>query len=380
MKVSSVSMRLALVFVIPVLLLLAACGGDTGDGDGDDLVVPGGEALNKVVRAARAEARENDTMVMRYTGMRDKTLELTEQALEEEFGIQVTLVNDPLGFTESTIAVIEENRAGRPGVNILYGSSSAVAPAADQNALKTDIDWGAIFGERWPVVAELDEAQLWDKLKGGCLNWIDVVYGIIYNTNQLQGDDIPKTYAELLEDRFRNRVALTASGVTPSLNIAVWSDEEALEWARKAREHGPVWAEGGSSQIAGMVASGEAVAGVLNLNNAIARAARGDPVDWVFTEDALYFHSSPLCVPANATHPNLAMLVIAYWAAEGVGSEIGEEQGWSRIFPEPLGALGRKAQEQGLNPAQYTNRSHPDEQERERVFRDQIARELGTLQ
>jgi ABC-type Fe3+ transport system substrate-binding protein len=351
--------------------LHSAVAAEAGNGSG-------GAKFNALVEAARKEAKENPTVMIRYPGMRDQALRSTQEALKKEFGIDVSLVNDNKGFSESVITFIEEYNAGRPAPVLMYGSLSAINPASEKGVLRDDIDWGGVFGEKWPIVKQLSDRQAWPRVRGGCLNFIDVVYVIVYN-KRLREADVPSSWDDLLKPHFQRNIGLSPTAIIPSFNRVIWGEEKTLDYTRKLKSQNVVWNEGGSAALAAMVASGEVLAAVINVNYAEARKKKGDPVDWNFAEDGLYYHSSPLCVPKNASHPNLAALLIAYWAAEGVGGPIGSVMGWSRITPDQQGALGEKAKARGLDVRKFVDRSSEEEQAAERKFRKQVGEVLGTL-
>ena len=338
----------------------------------------GGAKFNALVEAARKEANENSTVLIRYPGMRDQALRMTEQALKKDFDIDVSLVNDNKGFSESVITFIEEYNAGRPAPILMYGSLSAIDPAAKRGVLRDDIDWGGVFGEKWPMIKQLDDGQAWPKIRGGCVNFIDVVYVIVYS-KRLRDADVPSSWNDLLKPHFQHNIGLSPTAIIPSFNRVVWGEEKTMDYTKKLKAQNIVWNEGGSAALAGMVASGEILAAVINVNYAEARKKKGDPVDWNFAEDGLFYHSSPLCVPKNASHPNLAALLVAYWASEGVGGPIGTAMGWSRITPDQQGVLGEKARARGLDVSKFVDRSSEEEQIAERQFRKEVGQALGTL-
>jgi len=286
------SFAMALSFV----LLLAGSGGQHPARAAEAGSGSGGTKFDDVVKAARKEAQENPTVFIRYPGMRDQALRMTEQALKKEFGIDVSLVNDNKGFSESVITFIEEYNAGRPAPILMYGSLSAIDPAYEKGVLRDDIDWAGTFGEKWPVIKQLNDMQAWPKLRGGCLNFIDVVYVIVYN-KRLRDADVPSSWGDLLKPHFQHNIGLSPTAIIPSFNRVIWGEEKTLDYAKKLKSQNVVWNEGGSAALAGMVASGELLAAVINVNYAQARKEKGDPVDWNFAEDGLFYHSSPLCVP-----------------------------------------------------------------------------------
>lgn len=372
------SSRVSILVVVFFLCVLVFGVGRPTAGAATEEAATGSAKFDAIVEAARKEAKENSTVLIRYPGMRDNALRMTQEALKKDFGIDVSLINDNKGFSESVITFIEEYNAGRPAPVLMYGSLSAIDPAYEKGVLREDIDWGGTFGEKWPIIKQLDDGQAWPKIQGGCLNFIDVVYVIIYS-KRLREADVPSSWEDLLKPHFQHNIGLSPTAIIPSFNRVIWGEEKTLEYAKKLKAQDVVWSEGGSAALAGMVASGEILSAVINVNNAQARKEKGDPVDWNFAEDGLFYHSSPLCVPKNASHPNLGALLVAYWAAEGVGGPIGKVMGWSRITPDQQGVLGEKAKERELDVRKFVDRSSEEEQIAERQFRKEVGRVLGTL-
>lgn len=390
--------RILAVFATSIALLaLAACGSNPtatptampaatatlAPGAPTPTPTPPPSAFEQIVAAAKAETEANDEVYVRLAGLKDQTLIETENVLAERFGINVTLINEPKGFSEVPIAYIAEHQAGIDNVPILFHTTvGGVKNVYDSGAL-ADFDFPATFASEWPLVVDFNNATEVPDYRNGCIAKHWLTYILIYNTNTFTDETAPTTWAELLEPRFAGRVAAFATGSPISYLGLLWGEEETIDFATQLKENGVIFSESGSPGISAMVAGGEALASTVNVSFAQQQVERGAPVGWNLGLDGLFYLAENVCIPKAASHPALAQLIAAMWAAapEDVAGTIRDSEGWTYAWPfAQRGVLLDAMTEADLEPEDFTNVGSAEQIAKEGEIRTRIAIEaFGTL-
>jgi ABC-type Fe3+ transport system substrate-binding protein len=339
--------------------------------------------FDEFVEVAKQEAANEKTAYIRVPGVKEKTLRWTEEALKNQFGIDVTLVNDPKGWDEITAAYIAEYQAGKKGVPIISGYGNTMFGSVEDAGALADTDWAGIFGEKWPVIKEVNEAVTWPQLRKGCVTITWRTYVLYYNKDLIKESQAPKKWADLIDPRYKGRVSAFANGSPGDYLRSVWGEKKVLDWAKKIKANNPIFLES-SPAIASGVASGEVGIGTINLQYAQAQVEKGAPVAWVIPEDGWVNLTDVFCTFKNASHPHLAALLAAFWATapEEVAGRIRTVEGWTVGFPDwSYGTLPAQMKKQGLNVKDMHDVSDKETATLDRKFRDRIAKEAyRTLQ
>ncbi len=371
-----------MVLSLAVLFLVAAgCGGgdDSGAGKNQDTAkpatLPGGVKFNAFIEAARQEVAKEKTVYIRMPGIKEKTLQWTEEALKKQFDIDATFVNDPKGWFEITAAYIAEYQAGKKDVPVIAGYGNSMFGSVEEAGALAEIDWSGTFGERWPVIKQLNEAVTWPQLRKGCvtINWR--TYVLYYNTDLIK--EAPKKWADLTNPKYKGRISAFASGAPGDYLRSVWGEEKVLEWAKKIKANNPIFLEN-SPAIASGVASGEVGIGTINLQYAQSQVEKGAPVAWTIPEDGWVNLTDILCTFKNASHPSVGALLAAFWAAapEEIAGQIRTVEGWTVGYPEwSFGALPGQMKKQGLSFKDMREVSDKETATLDRKFRDRISKE-----
>jgi iron(III) transport system substrate-binding protein len=216
-----------------------------------------------------------------------------------------------LGDNDIAPKIIAETRAGRHEVDIYWCSITCVAPIV-QRELPTAIDW-AMFG------VTKDNTAFDGKM--GFTN--NIVYVVAYDTRKMSEADMPKTWDQLLEPKYKDKMAGSLF-LMPRLVSALslkWGKEKALDFARKLNDTGILLTRAPRESI---LQSGERViaAGEVDVLPKL-WAKGGMPVKYVIPSPVVLgqFGSAVL---AKAPHPNAARL-LAGWLASKEGKKVREK-------------------------------------------------------
>ncbi|GEM_PF-2335701 len=152
---------------------------------------------------------------------------------------------------------------------------------------------------------------------------------IVYNTANVAPEDVPTRWADLLDERWKDKIGfgdpeVTAGGVTHLWFLSEYLADTAPDYGwgfyEKVKQNNPFLASGHGSLIE-MLAAGEQDVQINSITLAIARAAAGDPIGVVIPEG----EGVPVTVQATAVvadSPNADVgRALAEWVISPEGVE-----------------------------------------------------------
>jgi iron(III) transport system substrate-binding protein len=217
-----------------------------------------------------------------------------------------------LGDNDIAPKIIAETRAGRHAVDVYWSSITGVAPIV-QRELPTPIDW-SMFG------VSKDNTAFGGKM--GFTN--NIVYVVAYDTRKMSEADMPKTWDQLLDPKYKDRMAgslFLMPRLVSALSIK-WGEEKALDFARKlAKDTGILLTRAPRESI---LQSGERTIAAAEVDTLPKLwAAGGMPVKYVIPAPVVLGQFGG-AVLAKAPHPNAARL-LAGWLASKEGKKAREK-------------------------------------------------------
>ena len=135
---------------------------------------------------------------------------------------------------------------------------------------------------------------------------------LVYNTDLVKKEDLPRKYEELIHPKWSNKIALRDDDFDNiGMMLRVMGREQGLNFLRRLAAQGVVLRNGATLAIQG-IASGEIPMG-MNLYGTRAEEfkKKGAPINWIPMEFVLAT-LEPLSVAARAPHPNAARLFLDF--------------------------------------------------------------------
>jgi len=133
-----------------------------------------------------------------------------------------------------------------------------------------------------------------------------------YNTKLVKREDVPKTYEELLEPKWKGRqisIDDSAYGLLAGL-IREWGKEKAIEYFKKLAAQEPVVMRGNTNRVQ-LAMAGEYPLIIAYAPTIQRETSLGHPMDWVPLEP-VPVQVNPMMLAANAPHPNAGKLFIDF--------------------------------------------------------------------
>jgi iron(III) transport system substrate-binding protein len=225
--------------------------------------------------------------------------------MEARYGTPFTIADTPgPSEPENATRIIAELQAGRPSSTDLYTGTNPDIVRLWQHGALLPVEWRGYDG------AIPEEAVGPD---GTALAYETQIKTLLYNTNLVPPNAVPRSLADLLEPRWNGRVASTvyASGFDLAGIFGV-GDEYITDWLRALAK----------GNLAGLircseykrVATGEfaLVAVTCSNGDVLTMMSQGAPVDYIVLKDLPVLNYSYVAVPKNSPHPNSATLLALF--------------------------------------------------------------------
>ena len=260
----------------------------------------------KVVEAARKEGE-----IVWYTTMSlDQSKQFMDRFLRKYPFLKPSVFRSGGGALLNR--VVSETKAGKNFFDVVNGNGELVLPLMELGVLAPYVS-----PERKVISEDLkDDKGFWTSVYVN-----SIVLG--YNKNLVKRENLPRTYDELLDPRWKGRKISLDDSYTTLLQglISVWGKEKALGYFKKLAEQEPVIMRGSTVRVQ-LAAAGEFPLVVAYANITQYLAEKGAPVDWVPLEPAI-ISVNTVMLGAKASHPNAAKLLVDFTL-----SKEGQEKLW----------------------------------------------------
>jgi ABC-type Fe3+ transport system substrate-binding protein len=294
----------------------------------------------KVVEAARKEGE-----IVWYTTMSlDQSKQFMDRFIKKHPFLKPSVFRAGGGALLNR--VLSESKAGKNLFDVVHGTGEIVLPL---------MELGLIAPYNSP-----ERKMIPEDLKGSKGYWTSVYVNSIvlgYNKNLVKPDDVPRSYADLLQPRWKGRKISLDDSYTTFLQglISSWGKEKALSYLTQLSAQEPVIMRGSTVRVQ-MAAAGEFPLVIAYANIIQYLAEKGAPLDWIPLEPAV-ISVNTVMLSANASHPNAGKLLVDFTL-----SKEGQEKLWdfqripSRSDVEPKPArLFRGYKRYVVHPEEYKN-------------------------
>jgi ABC-type Fe3+ transport system substrate-binding protein len=251
------------------------------------------------------EAANKEASLMYYTTMTLSQSKKVVDAFERRYpAIDVELFRTGGGPLLNKI--LTEHRGGRHAWDVVSGRGEMVLPLMEA---------GLLAAYRSPE-SKMIRDDLVDK-EGYWTAYYVNPYVLGYNTNLVKKAEVPKTYQELLDPRWKGKkisIDNEAYGFLSGL-ISAWGKEKAVAYFKKLAAQEPVPMRGNTNRVQ-MTMAGEFPLIIAYAPTIQRETSKGHPMDWVPLEP-VPVQVNPAMLSAKAPHPNAAKLFIDFLLSDG---------------------------------------------------------------
>jgi ABC-type Fe3+ transport system substrate-binding protein len=194
--------------------------------------------------------------------------------------------------------IIQEAKAGQPSSSDLFvGSENHVA----RMPLKS-VEWTKIFPHITAPMIDFENKVLIVTTR---------TPGFTYNSKMVAGNDIPQRVEDVLNPKWKGKIASTPYAASFDRLSMIWGEEKTTAFLQKFVKHVSGLIRCGEDE---RIASGEFAMLVFNCDLASPQEAKekGGPVDGQVFKDAGMLSYWYITVPTNARNPNAATLLAGF--------------------------------------------------------------------
>jgi len=261
----------------------------------------GPDRMEKIVAAAKKEG----TLTM-YTTFAEKDQPTLVRPFEAKYGVKVNIWR--AGTDKVLQRTLVEAAARKYDVDLVHFGAPEMEALSREKILQAvnspvhkDLQPGSVPAHREWAATLLSV-------------WVQA-----YNTNLIRKSDLPKTYADLLDPKWKGKLGIEAKNQDwfASVVDVMGGGEKGLKFFRDLVARNGISPRTGHTLLTNMVIAGE-VPLALTLYNYMPEQAkkRGAPIDWFALEPAVA-RSNAIGVARRAPHPNAALLFYEYMLGEG---------------------------------------------------------------
>jgi iron(III) transport system substrate-binding protein len=151
---------------------------------------------------------------------------------------------------------------------------------------------------------------------------------IVYNTDQVTAEEAPKNWPDLLDPKWKDRIAIGHPGFSGYIGIWTVKMRELYGWGYfeemvKLDPH-----IGRSSiDVVTTTASGETAVGAGPSASALISAEKGNPIANIYPTDGTVIITSPSAIMGEALHPNAAKLFMEFQLSRECGQVVADDFG-----------------------------------------------------
>ena len=258
------------------------------------------------IDAAVIDAAKKEGEVVWYsTQIINQLVRPIAAAFEKKYpGIKVRYTR--ANANEVAVKILNESRAGRPQSDVFDGTSSVV-PLKQQG-----------YVLQWQPDAAKDYPDIYKDPDGYWITSNIYINTPGYNTSLVPKGSEPHTYQDLLDPKWRGKMAWnalpSASGGLGFVGtvLSEMGDADGMSYLRAFSKQKVANVAAAAREVLDQVIAGEyALALQIFNHHAVISAKKGAPVDWIKMEPATGT-LSVISIHKNAPHPNAAKLLVDF--------------------------------------------------------------------
>ena len=257
------------------------------------------EGADRVEKIAAAAKKEGELTL--YTTIAEKDLPAIVKPFEQKHGIKVNVWR--AGTDKVLQRAVSEAKARRYTVDAVHFGAPEMEALSREKILVAvsspvhrDLQAGSVPAHRQWAATLLSV-------------WVQA-----YNTNLVKKADLPKTYKDLLDPKWKGKLGIEVKDDDWFATVVhlTGTEEQGLKYFRDLVAVNGISPRQGHTLLNNMVVSGE-VPLALTVYNYMPEQAKkkGAPIDWFAIEPAVA-RANAIGVAKNAPHPNAALLFYEY--------------------------------------------------------------------
>ena len=246
------------------------------------------------------------------------------EAFQKKYGISVDYVRSD--SETMSLRVFNENKAGHTLADVVDGTSGF--PELKQQGL---------FLKWLPETAQLLPKEAVDP-DGYWIANNEFIHTAVFNTNLVTEGTEPMSFEDLLDPRWKGKMAwaahISTSGAAGFVGtvLTTMGNDQGMSFLRELAKQNVAGLDGSSTSVVNQVAAGEyAIALQVFNHNAVIGAAQGAPLSWTQRYPAMGIFAVS-AILRDAPHPNAAKLFETFLVSEA-GQQLFRDANYVPVNP-----------------------------------------------
>jgi iron(III) transport system substrate-binding protein len=260
----------------------------------------GADREQRVLSAARQEGS-----VTIYSSLNVEDLTDLAAAFDKKYGIKLKFWR--AGSEKVLQRIVTEARAARHEFDIVETNGPELEALHREKLLQPAVS--THFADLVPQAIQPHREWIGTRLN---------MFVQVYNTKLVKKEDFPKTYQDLLDPKWKGRLAIEAEDMDWfSTVVKDLGEEKGIKLFRDIVATNGISVRKGHTLLAGLVASGEVpFALTVYSHNADKLKRKGAPIEWDAISPAIV-RANGMALAKRPAHPNAAILFYDFMLAEG---------------------------------------------------------------
>lgn len=262
------------------------------------LFVSGGNRT-ALAQTANVEAAKKEGKVVVYGTIVPQIMSVIQKGFEEKYGVKVEYWR--ADATKVVDRALMEWRTGRPGFDLVTSARGGVMLLKQEN----------VFAKYVPMTLQNVPAKFRDK-DGQLIPWRVTPIGVLYNTELVKSEDVPKSLDDILNAKWQGKIALPDPSQHTSTAQFLWNLEKLkgerwLDFVKALAKLKPRLIDS-FAPIPSNLVRGEALLGITYVQYVVQQKG---PIGFVFLDNYLT-DPTDAALSAKAANANAAKLFIEY--------------------------------------------------------------------
>jgi iron(III) transport system substrate-binding protein len=258
------------------------------------------QELTKLVEAAKSEGK-----IIWWDSLKPEESAPVIKAFQNKYPF-IKVEHVRIHDNDSRERIFREMAAKKVDIDV-FDISGEQVPAFKKAGLLEKYDWTRAFDVR---SEQLDRDQM-------LLSVAASMKGLGYNTNLVNGKDIPTRWEDLLDPRWKGKIVVDTRPKPFVHLIPAWGEERVYDYLKKLAANKPTFRRGQQESIE-LMSAGEfpMIAGTYRHAILLTKMTKGAPID-IAMFDTVPVAFEKEAITKNAAHPNAAKLLLGWLATEG---------------------------------------------------------------
>lgn len=275
------------------------------------VAVPAAAAtFEEILEGAKKEGR---LFVLISSPGKPETHAAVAKAFNERFGLDTQIEWTATNPVQTGTKLIAEQGGGEGFVDVIGAGGNQEINVLFERGIVKPYPWKETFGDELKGLEKAVDPVI-DDLQGAGLLIAHNVYGMAWNNDLIEAEEVPDTYAGLLTPEWKGRFAVNAFSLNPvDYYSFALGEEDTLKMAKAILDNAPIL-ERGTGAVTRAISVGQAPVGISSYH----QAGRVDNLGFKLFSDYVPVGVLHVYVPENAPNPNTARLFAAWFASEGM--------------------------------------------------------------